>query len=1004
MNIAELGIRVDSTDAAQAATDLEKMTKAGERAEQSAVGLMDEMKALEKALSAGAKTTHELGRQRDALAKLTKAGAYGEAEFGKITAALDKQQAALVKSTLDEQKALNSLLSAIDPARAALAKLDGHVESLGKHFDAGRLSQSEYAEALGKLEAQYTVVSGGANQLDLSTAGAKESMVELAKAAAAGDFDRAGLAFARLATATGNSVIGLVQLVAPAALAAAAIGTLAYGYYKGSKEADEYNKSLILTGNYAGKSADQLADLARQVSATNGTTGEAAASLSKLAASGLITGDSFKGIADAAAAMEDATGKSVDATIAEFVLIAKDPVAAAKTLNDQYHFLTASVYAQIVALKEQGNEAGAVRLLTDTFIDTLTGRSKEVTDNLGLWQRAWRGVTDAAKKSLDTLNNFGRPDIDADIEQAQRDLDRAKAGDIGLFQNKQVMIDYYDNKLNMLRDEKAAKADIAKYDGEQAKTEQDAIDAAKRIKAVNDSGLTALQKRNKLQAEYLADVVRLRKANANDPNVQPKAVAKGLAVIADRYKDPKAGPGQVDLSGFHNAKNQLAAALGYYSNLEKELNASHKAGLTSQESYHAQRIALIQQQAAEIEIAYQAEISALEAARNKKSTTAEQAIQLDQKIADTRVAMVKAQQDAQSKQQILATEEEGRLKQQTARVNGYTDALKRQADALRLAGERAVSGVGRGDRANALNAELNAQQDRFAQQSLDLANQKSDPSRSMSDEEFAEKTQTLADAHKSATDQIRKNYADIEAAQSSWLSGATSAWDNYLDSARDVTGQTRSMFTSAFSSMEDAIVQFAMTGKLSFADFTRSILADIARIATRQAIVQMLSSIAGSFAGGSAKSPGSTAQGYGPEYFPQAKGGAWDSGVQLFAKGAAISDGVVTRPTAFGMAGGKTGVMGEDGPEAIMPLTRTASGALGVRAVGAGATGGNVFNFPIHVSIDASGAASATVGDPQTGAELGKGIQDAARAEAESAIRKGLQPGGRIWLAIKGRG
>lgn len=57
-----------------------------------------------------------------------------------------------------------------------------------------------------------------------------------------------------------------------------------------------------------------------------------------------------------------------------------------------------------------------------------------------------------------------------------------------------------------------------------------------------------------------------------------------------------------------------------------------------------------------------------------------------------------------------------------------------------------------------------------------------------------------------------------------------------------------------------------------------------------------------------------------------ANGGAFTGGVQMFATG-----GVVSSPTVFGMSGGRVGVMGEAGPEAIMPLTRTSGGALGVR-------------------------------------------------------------------------
>ena len=64
---------------------------------------------------------------------------------------------------------------------------------------------------------------------------------------------------------------------------------------------------------------------------------------------------------------------------------------------------------------------------------------------------------------------------------------------------------------------------------------------------------------------------------------------------------------------------------------------------------------------------------------------------------------------------------------------------------------------------------------------------------------------------------------------------------------------------------------------------------------------------------------------------PFAKGGAFAQGqVMPFAKG-----GVVAQPTTFGMRHG-SGLMGEAGPEAIMPLTRGADGRLGVQAAGGG--------------------------------------------------------------------
>src|SRR5471032_751653 len=107
--------------------------------------------------------------------------------------------------------------------------------------------------------------------------------------------------------------------------------------------------------------------MARQVSATVGTTGAAAEVLATLAGNGKLASGSFVEISEAALAMEKATGKSIDDTVAEFVKIADDPVAAAKSLNEQYHFLTASVYSQILALQQQEDKVGAAKILTDSY-------------------------------------------------------------------------------------------------------------------------------------------------------------------------------------------------------------------------------------------------------------------------------------------------------------------------------------------------------------------------------------------------------------------------------------------------------------------------------------------------------------------------------------------------------------------------------------------------------------------------------------------------------------
>jgi lambda family phage tail tape measure protein len=100
------------------------------------------------------------------------------------------------------------------------------------------------------------------------------------------------------------------------------------------------------------------------------------------------------------------------------------------------------------------------------------------------------------------------------------------------------------------------------------------------------------------------------------------------------------------------------------------------------------------------------------------------------------------------------------------------------------------------------------------------------------------------------------------------------------------------------------------------------------------------------------------------------------NGIIPFAKG-----GIVNSPTLFPFAKG-TGLMGEAGPEAIMPLQRGANGKLGVLASGSGG------DINVVVNVDASG--SSVEGNEQEGQQLGRVIAAAMQAE----LIKQKRPGG----------
>lgn len=905
--------------------------------------------------------TGEVAKGTSELDGLAQAGAKAEKATESLSAE-SKKASASIKAMAAETKA----------AEAATAKL-------GKQSEAAGISAKQTAAALRGVPAQVTDIvtslQGGQAPLTvlLQQGGQLKDM-----------FGGIGPA----AKALGGYVAGLVN---PFTLAAAAGAALGLVYYKGSQESTAYSNALILTGNAAGTSADQLATLATQVSSTVGTTGAAAEVLAKLAGNTQIAGESFGEIATAAIQMEKATGKAIDETVAEFAKIAKDPVAAAKELNDQYNFLTAAVYSQIVALKEQGDTIGAAKLLTDTYASTINTRTGEITQNLGLIERAWKGIKSAAADALDATLNVGRSqtleqqaaDIRQRLQSNQGRGGRAAAMGIDTRSTEQDKKDL--TYLELLIE---AEKSRTKYIGDRNQFQQEGIDASIKLKALSDSNLSNEEKRNKLVKEYLRDVEKLRAANPDDPLVQAGVVAKNVQNIKDKNKDPAGKANQLNLTGYNDAQNALKDLQATYSNSTKELEAQQKAGLITQQSYLDQRTALIRAEREEVTSAYQAEISALEAVKDKTGTTGEQRIQLDEKIADARTNMVKAQKDADSELEVLSTNEQGRLKKQSLAIQTYTDALKQQAVTLRQQGQREASSLGMGDRQKALQGQFNSIDDKANSQRIDLANQYGDGSRGMSLDEYNAKLKAVSDSQQELRNVVVANYDDMTSAQGDWTSGASSAWENYLESTRDVAGQTKSLFTNAFSSMEDAVVQFALTGKLSFADFAKSVLADMARIAARQASSSALSSLfglaasaVGSYFGG-ASSAGSTQAGYSSTYFPQAKGGAWSGGVQMFANGGAFSNSVVSSPTSFGMASGKTGVMGEAGPEAIIPLARDSQGRLGVSG---GSSSSSTINVSVTVPASEGGGSSP---DP---ARLAEAIKVVCRQEIATARRNGGQ-------------
>ncbi|WP_028941623.1 phage tail tape measure protein [Pseudomonas vranovensis] len=316
-----------------------------------------------------------------------------------------------------------------------------------------------------------------------------------------------------------------------------------------------------------------------------------------------------------------------------------------------------------------------------------------------------------------------------------------------------------------------------------------------------------------------------------------------------------------------------------------------------------------------------------------------------------------------------------------------------------------VAGVGMGDNEREQADRLNAVREKYGQARRQLEEQQEDVSRRLSQSAYEQRLADLADYQARELQMEVDGYDARLQAQGDYRNGARRAWDNIQADAANFAGATEDMLTTGFNSARDALTEFAMTGKGSFRSFANSVISDMARIASQQAASSLLSglvgmgmSAAGNYFGGGSASLGSTQAGYSPQYMDgwsgvaQAKGGAWSGGVQLYAKGEAFTNSILNAPTPFGMAGGKIGVAGEAGPEAIMPLARGADGALGVQMVGGNAGGSTVVqvNAPVSVSVpDRS-----SEGMELDSAALQQNLQLQMRGVAERAIADSWRPGG----------
>lgn len=232
-------------------------------------------------------------------------------------------------------------------------------------------------------------------------------------------------------------------------------------------------------------------------------------------------------------------------------------------------------------------------------------------------------------------------------------------------------------------------------------------------------------------------------------------------------------------------------------------------------------------------------------------------------------------------------------------------------------------------------------------------------------------------------------YAASDAQRSDWADGMREGFANWADTASDYASQSADLVNNAMTGLVGNISDALSGNKVDWEDWASSVLQSMQKIILNAMLVDSLrsasnsgffSSIGGMFGAGAGAASGST---------PSGAYNSAASGIKLNAKGgayaseslSAYSNRIVSTPTYFAFAKG-AGLMGEAGPEAIMPLTRSADGSLGVRMVGTpGATSGGGDTI-IHQHFNISGNGDAA---------LKQAMQEAARQGANDGAKQARQ-------------
>ncbi|ETK19309.1 prophage tail length tape measure [Pseudomonas sp. FH4] len=711
-------------------------------------------------------------------------------------------------SAAQQKKELAQLLGQINPTVAALGRLDDMQDKLAKFKKAGIVEGDTFVEyqtkinqartELTRFDDSLTRTGNTAKQNAAALRGVPAQFTDIFTSIAAGQpitmvaLQQGGQlkdmfgGIAPAARALGGYVAGLVN---PFTLAAAAAAALTVAYYQGSEESERFGRILIENGNAAGTSANQLSDLANQVASTGTTVGAAAEVLTKLAAAGNPLTSMYAEITQASLAWSKQTGRDVTEVVQSFNDIAKSPVEAIKKLDAELNILTASQYANILSLQEQGDTMGAAKLAAGIYAEEISTRSGEIERNLGSLEGAWKSVASFAKGAWDAMLDIGRDksleqqlaDVENKIAEAGKGIKQGGRAAFGLGLNIQNV----DQLKKQAAELQAAIAEVGRKSAEDAasKAIQDA--GKKGVDTINATFKASQTQTEKLNKQ-LIDLDKARSSAQKAGGFTAEEETK-FAVARKNIEQQIA-----DIKTREAKKNKPKAVKGLNRGVPEAENTFAK--LYNQYDPAAQAARALTKEQAQLDLVLS----------KGKINQEEYGKALAQASTNYAAAIKGAQGLTQAEQ--------------------YRAQLEKQLSTQRTQYSLEAAGVGMGDQQSArLQQRVQLEQqtnDRILELRTELANATTEKQR----QDLQAQIDLTNEYLPLQIEAVQAGWAQMDQAMLNPINGWTAAMQNFGTQAMNIAGQTQSIFSGAFSGISTSITSALMSGSLSL-----STLGDIGR-------------------------------------------------------------------------------------------------------------------------------------------------------------------------------